>query len=96
MALVCESVGKAFGGQRVLGGVSFELAKGECLALLGASGCGKTTLLNIVAGFLRADEGRVSLEAEVLDGGPGGPWQPVARRGFAMVFQDFSLWPHMT
>ena len=96
MPLICESVGKEFSGQRVLGGVSFELAQGECLALLGASGCGKTTLLNIVAGFLRADEGKVSLDAELLDGGPGRPCVPVSQRGFAMVFQDFSLWPHMT
>lgn len=96
MSLVCQSVGKCFGSQRVLESVSFELARGECLVLLGASGCGKTTLLNIVAGFLRADEGQVTLDGSVLDGGPGKAWQPVAKRRFAMVFQDFSLWPHMT
>jgi ABC-type Fe3+/spermidine/putrescine transport system ATPase subunit len=94
MELACWEIEKKLGGARVLRGVSLEVAKGECVALLGESGCGKTTLLNIVAGFLRADAGEVKCAGEMLDG--AGRFTPPARRGFAMVFQDLSLWPHMT
>ena len=80
----------------MLDAVSFELEKGECLALLGASGCGKTTLLNIIAGLLPADEGTLTCDGIILDDPLSKKFVPVARRKFAMVFQDFSLWPHMT
>ncbi|RRJ96427.1 ABC transporter ATP-binding protein [Opitutaceae bacterium TAV4] len=94
--LECTGVSKTFGSVTVLHRMSFTLARGECLALLGASGCGKTTLLNILAGFLRADTGRVCCARETLDDAAAGAFTDVARRRFAMVFQDFSLWPHLT
>ncbi|EIP96928.1 ABC-type spermidine/putrescine transport system, ATPase component [Opitutaceae bacterium TAV1] len=94
--LECTGVSKTFGGATVLHRMSFTLARGECLALLGASGCGKTTLLNILAGFLRADTGRVRCAGETLDDAATGAFTGVDRRRFAMVFQDFSLWPHLT
>jgi len=94
MELACWEIEKELGGTRVLRGVSLAVAKGECVALLGESGCGKTTLLNIAAGFLRADAGEVKCAGELLDG--TGSFVPPSRRGFAMVFQDLSLWPHMT
>lgn len=64
--------------------------------LLGASGCGKTTLLNLISGLLRLDRGTIRLGDSVLDDPASGRFVPMAKRGFAMVFQDFSLWPHMT
>ncbi|MBC8010178.1 MAG: ABC transporter ATP-binding protein [Burkholderiales bacterium] len=94
MDLECRDIEKTLSGAPVLRGVSLTLAKGECVALLGESGCGKTTLLNIVAGFLRADAGELRHGGETLDGAAA--FKPPARRGFAMVFQDLSLWPHMT
>jgi ABC-type Fe3+/spermidine/putrescine transport system ATPase subunit len=93
--LNCESLTKSYVGVPVLKGVSFELAKGECLALLGPSGCGKTTLLNIIAGLAGADAGRLVCDGEVLDDPAAGCQIPMRRRGFAIVFQDFSLWPHL-
>ncbi len=94
--LNCHQLTKTFGAATVLDGVSFELARGECLALLGASGCGKTTLLNIIAGLLRADGGRLECGGETLDDAGASVHVAIARRRFAMVFQDFSLWPHLT
>jgi ABC-type Fe3+/spermidine/putrescine transport system ATPase subunit len=91
-----EGLGKAFGGPRVLNDVSAELAAGECLVLLGPSGCGKTTLLNIIVGALKADAGRLSCAGEVLDDPAASVHVAMRKRGFAMVFQEFSLWPHMT
>ena len=94
MELECRGIEKTLGGARVLRGVSLAVARGECVALLGESGCGKTTLLNIAAGFLRADAGELVYAGATLDGAD--VFTPPARRGFAMVFQDLSLWPHMT
>lgn len=94
MELDYRDIEKSLGGVPVLRGVSLTVARGECVALLGESGCGKTTLLNIAAGFLRTDAGEVRCGGESLDG--AGRFVPPARRGFAMVFQDLSLWPHMS
>ncbi len=94
MELACRNIAKSLGGVPVLRDVSLTIGHGECVALLGESGCGKTTLLNIAAGFLRADGGELRADGEMIDG--PARHVPPARRGFAMVFQDLSLWPHMT
>ncbi len=94
--LEVRSLRKRFGEDEVLKGISVRLDRGECLVLLGPSGCGKTTLLNIISGGLEADAGEVRCDGEALDVPSEGRFVPVRRRGFAMVFQEFSLWPHMT
>ncbi len=86
----------SLGGAAVLRGVGVALERGKCLALLGPSGCGKTTLLNVIAGFCALDEGRCVCDGVVLDDPAERAFVPVRARGFATVFQDFSLWPHMT
>lgn len=80
----------------VLRGVSVAVERGSCLVLLGPSGCGKTTLLNVVAGFTRLDRGWFSCAGSVMDDPAAGVFLEPSRRNFATVFQDFSLWPHMT
>ena len=75
------------GGVRALGGVTFDVPRGELTSIIGPSGCGKTTTLKIVAGLLEATSGRVEV---------GGT--PVTEPGpdRAFVFQDFALMPWAT
>lgn len=94
--LHCAAVCKNFGNTPVVRGVSFGMSRGECLALLGPSGCGKTTLLNMIAGFLPLDGGEIHCDGMTLDAPARNTHLPMRQRRFAMVFQDFSLWPHMT
>ena len=92
MKIAIESVVKRFGTDRaesppVLGGVSLAIPENEFVVLLGRSGCGKTTLLNIIAGLERASEGAVR-----VDGAP--VVRPGAGKG--MVFQQGALFPWLT
>lgn len=79
-----------YGDLEVLKGVNLSVAKGEFVALLGSSGCGKTTLLRTIAGFNQPSHGRISVEGRDVT------HQPPDRRGMALVFQSYALWPHMT
>lgn len=70
-ALEIQGVSKSFGDKRVLEDVSLTLHKGELVCLLGVSGCGKTTLFNIIAGLSEPDRGRVLLDGADITGRPG-------------------------
>ncbi len=80
---------KNYEGQPLLRGISFTLAAGETICLLGASGSGKSTLLRIVAGIEPADGGQVLWQGRDLAG------VPVHKRGFGLMFQDYALFPHL-
>ncbi|WP_020593390.1 ABC transporter ATP-binding protein [Kiloniella laminariae] len=88
--LEIENLSVSYGAVRVLHGTSLSVEKGELVALLGASGCGKTTLLRTISGFIEAEKGQVRLEGEDIT------FQPPEKRDTAMVFQSYALWPHMT
>ena len=77
----------------VLTGLSLSIDQGEIACLLGPSGTGKTTLLRLIAGFERPDEGEVWVNG-VKCSDPRGIL-PVEERGIGMVFQDFALFPHI-
>lgn len=64
MRISVKNVSKSYNGEKVLKNVSFEVEKGEFLAIMGKSGSGKSTLLNIIGGFLHADEGEVLWDNE--------------------------------
>ena len=84
-----ENLDVSYGDVPVLHGIDLTVAPGEFIALLGASGCGKTTLLRALAGFIPVAAGRIEVGGE-----PVGTLPP-ERRNMAMMFQSYALWPHM-
>lgn len=79
----------AYGSNEVLKGIDLSIAPGSFVALLGASGCGKTTLLRTLSGFTPASGGSITVNGRDIKR------EPPERRGMAMVFQSYALWPHM-
>ena len=81
---------KHFGNVKALDGLSLEIAEGELVALLGPSGCGKTTALRALAGLQALDRGQMIVDGKDVT------YQNANKRGMGMVFQAYSLFPHMT
>lgn len=87
--LQLQQIRKSFANTEVLKGVDLEAGQGEFITLLGASGCGKTTTLRIIAGLELPDRGQVILEDhDITD------WEP-NKRDVNTVFQNYALFPHM-
>jgi len=85
-----DSVSVRYGAVEVLREISLAVETGGFVALLGSSGCGKTTLLRAVSGFITPARGRIRLAGrDITD-------TPPEKRNTAMVFQSYALWPHMT
>ena len=85
-----ESVAVGYGATQVLKGLDLSIRKGEFVALLGSSGCGKTTLLRAIAGFVKPTSGAIRVDGSDVTR------LPPDKRGMALVFQSYALWPHMT
>jgi len=88
-----DNVTKHYGTLRAVDQVSLTAEDGEILVLLGASGCGKTTTLRLLAGLEQPDTGSI-----FLNGGEvaGKKWVPPEDRQIGMVFQDYALFPHLS
>jgi spermidine/putrescine transport system ATP-binding protein len=86
--LELHNIFKNYEGMPLLQGVSFSIAEGETVCLLGSSGSGKSTLLRIIAGLETADGGEVFWEGKNLQD------VPVHRRNFGLMFQDYALFPN--
>jgi putative spermidine/putrescine transport system ATP-binding protein len=89
-ALRMQGVTKAFKSLVAVDAIDLELRRGEFLTLLGSSGSGKTTTLNMVAGFLQPTAGRIFID------GQDATHIPPHKRGIGMVFQNYALFPHLT
>jgi iron(III) transport system ATP-binding protein len=95
--LAIESISKSFtAGQPVLNGVDIVVAPGELLVVLGESGCGKTTLLRILAGLEQPDQGRIRMGGDTWVDAATRRVTPPERRDIGLVFQNYALWPHLT
>ena len=86
--IIAEHIGKSYGNNRVLDDINFSVEEGEFITLIGASGCGKSTFLNLLLGTESPSSGHL-----LLDGNPIKE-EPDIERG--IVFQHYSVFPHMT
>ena len=89
MLLEVIDLHKTYEARPLLNGVSFSIAAGETICLLGASGSGKSTILRIVAGLESAETGQVRWQGQDLAS------VPAHRRNFGLMFQDYALFPHL-
>jgi putative ABC transport system ATP-binding protein len=94
--LQVSGVGKRFGARAVLHDVSLSVAAGEYVAIVGESGIGKSTLLNIIAGLEHPDSGRVVFEGQDLNAMDDDGRTLLRRDKFGFVFQAFHVLPHLT
>jgi len=89
-----ENISVAIHGRNIIDSVSFTLTEGAIGCLLGASGCGKTTLLRTITGFEQASKGEIYISGRCVSDDK--TFIPVEERNVGMVFQDFALFPHLT
>ena len=89
-----ENVRKGFNGKEILKGVDLKIKKGEKFGVFGSSGCGKTTLLRIIAGLEKPDDGRVYMRGKEMTSHK--VFAPPENRDVSFIFQDLALWPHMS
>ncbi len=90
----CVGLTKRFGPTVAVDDATLAVTPGEILALLGPSGCGKTTFLRLVAGFERAESGRIDLAGQTV--AHNGVFVLPERRRVGFVFQDYALFPHLS
>lgn len=92
--VIVEGVRFAYGDRRVVSDVDLSVAAGECVAVLGPSGSGKSSLLRLIAGLERPGQGRIGLSGRVV--ADDRRMVPPEERGVGLVFQDDALFPHLT
>lgn len=88
--IVFKNVSKSFGNTKVIENLDLTIKDGEFTVLVGASGCGKTTLLRMIAGIGPATSGQIFIDDEEVSDIPPG------KRGIAMVFQNYAIYPTMS
>jgi|SRR6056297_176344 len=89
-----EKLCKSYGEKKIIKDLDFFIKKGEITTIMGKSGTGKTTLLQIIAGIKKTDSGLIYINGELVEG-PKVSKAPYSR-SIGFVFQNPALWPHMT
>jgi ABC-type sugar transport system ATPase subunit len=89
MHLRLEHISKRFGNEEVIRDLNLQLAEKKNMSILGASGCGKTTLLKIIAGLLEADSGEIFLDEKIIT------QVPANKRNIVYIYQEPLLFPHL-
>ena len=87
--LELKKIRKSYEGIEVLKNINLKIEKGEIVSILGPSGCGKKTLLNLILGLTQVSEGRIIFDGEDIT------QMPMEKRGFNIVFQDYALFPNL-
>ena len=85
-----KNLTKIYNNKKVLDNITFSVEDGEFLSILGASGCGKTTLLKIIIGIEKPTSGKITKDRKNITN-----FDP-SKRGMGIVFQDYALFPNMT
>ncbi len=95
--ITVEGISKVFGQKKVLDKLDLEVETGEIFCLLGPNGCGKTTLLNLLSGLQKPDEGQIIIDNTLVDGKVNGrvAHLPPCDRKIGYVFQAAALFPHL-
>ena len=93
--MICiENITKKKNTKKILNNFTLNVKQGETIAVTGASGCGKTTLLRLIAGLDILDKGQIRIDDQIVSS----PLKtvPPNKRNLSLIFQDLALWPHMT
>ena len=88
--IILKKVNKSFGATQVIPGIDLTIEDGEFVVFVGPSGCGKSTLLRLIAGLEDTSRGTIEIDGKDVTGAAP------AKRGLAMVFQSYALYPHMS
>lgn len=92
--LIIDNVVKRFDDATILDGISFSVKKSEVIVIVGPSGCGKSTLLRCINALEPIQEGRITLDGDVIE--RNSKTLPLLRQRIGMVFQSYDLFPHLT
>ena len=95
-ALECRNLGKVYGQRSVLHNLDFTLAPGEYVAIMGDSGVGKSSLLNLIAGLDTPDSGSLTIDGAVMSSLDDAAATLLRRQKLGFIFQAFHLLPHLT
>jgi ABC-type Fe3+/spermidine/putrescine transport system ATPase subunit len=96
MLLQVGGVSRYYGESAAVDHIDLDIRRGEVFALLGASGCGKSTTLRMIAGLEPVDEGSVVMAGRTLADARTGRSLAPERRDIGIVFQSYAVWPHMS
>lgn len=91
--LCVKNIKKSFGGVHALKGVDLTIKKGETHCLAGENGCGKSTIIKVISGFYKPDEGTIEIDGKEYT---NMSTADAIAAGIQVIYQDFSIFPNLT